>query len=61
MEFEPVVQKETSYKDIYFLELWQPFCSADQHTSLNFGRRYDEEHFCEIILNLDQWYRRECH
>ena len=26
----------------------------------NFGRRYEEQ-FCEIILNLDQWFRRNCH
>ena len=24
----------------------------------NFGRRHHEDHFCEIILNLDQWFRR---
>ena len=23
-----------------------------------FGRGYHEEHFCKIILNLDQWFRR---
>ena len=27
----------------------------------NFGRGYREEQFCEIILNLDQWFRRRCH
>ena len=27
----------------------------------NFGRGHYEEHFCEIILNLDQWFRRRCH
>ena len=26
----------------------------------NIGRGHYEEHFCEIILNLDQWLRR-CH
>ena len=24
----------------------------------NFGRGQHEEHFCEIILNVDQWFRR---
>ena len=24
----------------------------------NFGRRHYEIKFCEIILNLDQWFRR---
>ena len=25
---------------------------------LNFGRGQHEDHFCKIILNLDQWFRR---
>ena len=24
----------------------------------NFGRGHHEEQFCEIILNLDQWFKR---
>ena len=55
-----MVQKKMLFKDISYLELWQPFCSADQNHLLNFGRRYHEEHFCEIILNLDEWFRRKC-
>ena len=27
----------------------------------NVGRRHHEEQFCEIILNLDQWFMRRCH
>ena len=27
----------------------------------NFGSRHQETQFCEIILNLDQWFRRKCH
>ena len=26
----------------------------------NVGKGYQEEQFCEIILNLDQWFRRRC-
>ena len=26
----------------------------------NFSRGYLEEQFCEIIFNLDQWFRRRC-
>ena len=26
----------------------------------NFGRRHYEEHSCEVILNLDKWFRRRC-
>ena len=91
------------------LELWQPFCSAEQNHLCNFGRGcYEEhilwnyfkfgpmvqemsfkrfliwssgsppvrwsrtihailkkghhrEHSCEVIWNLDQWFRRRCH
>ena len=27
----------------------------------NFDRRQHEEQFCEMILNLDQWFKRRCH
>ena len=41
------------FKDIAYLELWRPFCSAKQIHLCNFDRRNHEEQFCEIILNLD--------
>ena len=50
MKFGLVVQEEMSFKDISYLELWQPHCS----------RRHHEEQSCVIILNLDQWFRRKC-
>ena len=46
------------FKGLSYLELWQPFCSAEHNHLCNFGRRYQEEQFCEIILNLGQWFRR---
>ena len=46
------------FKGISYLELWQPFCSAEGNYLCNFGRGYYEEQFCEIILNLGQWFRR---
>ena len=46
------------FKDISYLELWQPFCSAEQSHFCNFGKWCYEEQFCEIILNLDQWFRK---
>ena len=58
MEFGPVVKKDMSIKDITYLELWPPLCSADPNHLCNFGRRYHEEKFCGIILNLDQWFKR---
>ena len=47
------------FKDIFYLELLQPLSSADRNHMCNFGRRHHEELFCEIILNLDQWFRRK--
>ena len=46
---------------IHFLSraLTAPMFSDPNHLC-NFGRRYHEEQFCEIILNLDQWFRRKC-
>ena len=59
MKFGPVVQ-EMSFKDISYLQLWRPLCSVEQNHLCNFGRGYQEEQICEIILNLDQWFRRRC-
>ena len=53
MKFGPVVQ-EMSFKDISYLELWQPLCSVDWNHVCNIGRRHHEEQSCEIILNLDE-------
>ena len=52
------MQGEMPFKGISYLELWQPFCSAEQNHMHNFSRGYYEEQFREIILNLDQWFRR---
>ena len=43
---------------ISYLELWRPFSSAEGNHLCNFGSGYQEEQFCEIILNLNQWFRR---
>ena len=48
------------FKDISYLELWQPRCSVDKNHMCNFCRVHLEEQFCEIFLNLDQWIRRRC-
>ena len=49
-----------SFKGVSYQDIWQPFCSAECHHLCNFGRRYHEEHFCEIIFNLGRWFRRKC-
>ena len=48
------------FKNISFLEPWQPFCSREWNLLCNFGRGHHEELFCKIILNLDQWFRSKC-
>ena len=53
-----MVLEEMLFKGISYLELWQPFCSAERNHLCDFGRGYPEEKFREIILNLGQWFRR---
>ena len=53
----PVVQ-EMSFTNISYLGLVLPFCSVERNHLCNFGKGLYEEQFCEIILNLDQWFRR---
>ena len=53
--------EEMPVKDISYLELWRPSCSVERNHLCFFGRKCYEEQFCEIILNLDQWFRRRCH
>ena len=61
MKFGPVVLEEMSFKDMSYLELWQPLCSVERNHLCNFGRGYQEDQFCEIILNLDKWFSGRCH
>ena len=59
-QFRPVVKEEMPFKDNSHLEVWQPFCSAERKHLCNFDRQCYEIQFCEIILNLDQWFRGRC-
>ena len=52
-----MVQEKMSFKDISYLELRRPFCSAEQNRLCNFGRGHYEEQFCEFILNFGQCFR----
>ena len=47
-----------SLKDISYLELWQLICLEEQNHLCNLCIRHCREQVCEIILNLDQWFRR---
>ena len=58
--FGPVVQEELPFKGNSYLDIWQPFCSAECNHLCYFGRGYFEEQFCEIILNLGLWLRSRC-
>ena len=46
-----------SFKDFYFY-LWQLFCSAEKDNLCNFGKGHYRDHLCEIMLSLDQCFRR---
>ena len=46
-----------SVKYISYLELWKPFCSAEQNHLCNSGSGFYEEQFCETILNSDQSFK----
>ena len=50
--------EEMLIKDFPYLDLWQPFYSAERNHLCNFGRGCYEIQFCEIILNLGQWFKR---
>ena len=43
-----MVQEEIPFKGISYLDIWQPFCSAECNYLCNFGREYQQEQFCEI-------------
>ena len=53
MKFGPVVQEEMLFKD-----LWQHLCSVDWNHLCNIGRRHHEKQSSEIIVNVDQWFRK---
>ena len=36
------------FKDLSYLELWQPFCSAEPNHLCNFGREHQEEQLFEF-------------
>ena len=40
-------------KDISYLELWQHPRSFERNHLCNFGRRHNDEQFCEMVLNLN--------
>ena len=53
MKFGPVVQEKMLFKD-----LWQHLCSVDWNHLCNIGRRHHEKQSSEIIVNVDQWFKK---
>ena len=45
---------------ISYLELWQSSCLVQQNHLCNFERWHHEEYSCEVIWNLDQYFKRRC-
>ena len=44
--------EELPFKDISFLDLWQPLCSEERNHLCNFNRGCYGEKFCEIIFKF---------
>ena len=53
-----MIQEELSFKDISYRELCWPPYPVEQNFLDNFGIGHHEEHFFEIIMSLDLWFRR---
>ena len=51
---------EFEKKNISYLELWQPLRSLERDYLCNFGRGRYGKPSCEVILNLDQWFKKRC-
>ena len=45
------------FKDSSYLELWWLICSAERNHLCSFEPGHYKEHFCDIIFNLDQWFK----
>ena len=48
------------FNGISYLELLQILCSAECYHLRDFGKENNEKQFCELILNLSQWFSRRC-
>ena len=61
-EFGIVVQEEMTFKVISYLALWRlPLQQSGTVCAILVECIMQEEQFCQIILILDQWFRRRCH
>ena len=58
IEFESVVQEEMLFKRFLIWSSGQSSCLVEQNHLCNFERGHYWECSCEVIWNLDQWFRR---
>ena len=52
-EFRPVVQEEMPFKGISYLELGQPFCSAERMHLSNFGKGIKRNNSVKIFCSVE--------
>ena len=45
---------------IFYLELWCSFCPTQPNVLCKLIRGHYGVHICEIILDLEKWFRRRC-
>ena len=62
-QIKPVFQvvQEMSFFKIYFILSSGDHFVQQSRSLCNFGRGHYTEHFCEIILKIDQWFRSRYH
>ena len=54
----PLVKEDMSFYDISIYSSGPKFVQRNGMVCLIFDRGHHEEHFCEIILDLNKWFRR---
>ena len=53
-----MVQEEIEFKDTSYIKLCpESLLLSRVEPFVHFGKGHYKEQFCEIILNLDQWFR----
>ena len=54
------VAKEISFKSISIFSSGGHIVQRELKILINLGRGHHDDYFCEITLNLDQWFKRRC-
>ena len=61
MKFGPAVQKEMLFKDISYLELWQPFVQRTVTICAILEEGVMRNNSVKFFFYLDKWFRRKCY